>query len=857
MSPFNVRLPLRFLRGSYTRLALTVIALASGVALVCAFDLASRGVVRGFMEVVDTMAGRAALQVSAGEGAPFPEDVAETVRSVSGVEVAVPVVSATAFTADDTGELLTVHGVDITADDAVRVYAAHDDAGLEVDDPLEFLSQPDSVMLTHAFAARRSLDLGDEIALETPTGRRRFVVRGLLEAEGVARVHGGNLVVMDLYAAEAAFARPGFINRVDVVVDRQADLKRVRDGIAAALPSGFRVEAPDERKADLHEVMQSLQMIMRGVGVVGVFAAFLIAYNRLATVFEGRTWQLGMLRAAGVSAGAVWRELLKESMLLGAAGVVIGIPVGIGLGRVLLPAVATTTAISYKLVAGETEFAVRPVSLLLSAALGLGAAVLAAALPAWRAARAPAAETIRGRGVEAPSAGRRLTRLARVLVVGGIAVSVVLQLAMRSPEVGLVATALTAAGAALMARPLLGAFGLVLVPSFRWLAGPSARFAASSLGLGPRRAALTIATLGVGLGCVVWLATIAASFERSVVDVLTGLYRCELFVSSARTAAGFLEAPIDDEAAGEIAAVEGVAAVVGERQIDWEYGDGTIAVNAIDASYFINPEFGRYPLFGGALPTVWEAVASGEAAVVSSNFVLNLGGKPGDSIVLASPRGPLELRIAGVTTDFASPRGAIEISRELYKRHWHDGQVNRFYVQVDDGADVETVRAAIARTVGRKYGTNILSAGELVRHFAEQVRRAFAPFRILALMVFVVVLIAVADTLWASIIERTKEFGVLRAIGVERRYLARVVLVESLLLGMLGLVIALAAGLGLGALWVEATYPYLIGWVLDLHVPYGPIALVTAVTLAVCVVAAALPALYAARLDPAAALRYE
>ena len=124
-------------------------------------------------------------------------------------------------------------------------------------------------------------------------------------------------------------------------------------------------------------------------------------------------------------------------------------------------------------------------------------------------------------------------------------------------------------------------------------------------------------------------------------------------------------------------------------------------------------------------------------------------------------------------------------------------------------------------------------------------------------MVFVVVLIAVADTLWASIIERTKEFGVLRAIGVERRYLARVVLVESLLLGILGLVIALAAGLGLGALWVEATYPYLIGWVLDLHVPYGPIALVTAVTLAVCVVAAALPALYAARLDPAAALRYE
>jgi putative ABC transport system permease protein len=288
-----------------------------------------------------------------------------------------------------------------------------------------------------------------------------------------------------------------------------------------------------------------------------------------------------------------------------------------------------------------------------------------------------------------------------------------------------------------------------------------------------------------------------------------------------------------------------------------EYGDGTITVNAIDASYFTNPEFGRYPLFGGALPTVWEAVASGEAAIVSSNFILNLGGGPGDSIELAYPGGRVKLQIAGVTTDFASPRGAIEISRELYERLWHDDQVNRFYVLVEDGAEVATVRMAIARTVGVKYGAHVLSAGELVRYFAQQVRRAFAPFRILAAMVFVVVLIAVADTLAASIVDRTREFGALRAVGVERRYLGRVVLAESLILGMLGLVIALAAGLGLGALWVKATYPYLIGWVLDLHVPYAQVALVTAMTLAVCVVAAVLPALYAARLDPAAALRYE
>ena len=145
----------------------------------------------------------------AGEDGFFPEEVATAVAAVPGVELAVPVVNATAFTNDESGELLTVHGVDITEDAAVRVYEARNAAGLRLDDPLVFLSQPDSIALTRTFAEARGLHEGDSISLETPTGRQRFTVRGLLEPTGVGRVYGGNLVVMDLYAAEAAFTRPG------------------------------------------------------------------------------------------------------------------------------------------------------------------------------------------------------------------------------------------------------------------------------------------------------------------------------------------------------------------------------------------------------------------------------------------------------------------------------------------------------------------------------------------------------------------------------------------------------------------------------------------------------------------------
>src|SRR5437762_3423826 len=300
MRPPSLRLPFRLLRGHLGRLALTLIALAWGVALVCAIDVVNRAVLSAFVEVVDTMAGRAALEIAAGEGALFPEDVATRAAAVAGVELAVPVVTAAAFATDGSGELMTVHGVDVTNDAAIRVYHVRDEGGLPIDDPLVFLSQADSILLARSFAGPRGLEVGTKLELETPTGRRRFTVRGLIEPEGIGRVHGGNLVVMDLFAAERAFTRPGLINRVDVVVARDWEVTVVRNALASVLPEGLQVTAPAQRKVDLHRVMRSVQVMLQGVSLLVLLAAFLIVFNRLSAVFEARIWQVGVMRAMGL-----------------------------------------------------------------------------------------------------------------------------------------------------------------------------------------------------------------------------------------------------------------------------------------------------------------------------------------------------------------------------------------------------------------------------------------------------------------------------------------------------------------------------------------------------------------------------
>src|SRR5437773_2613624 len=477
-----LRMARRFTRGSAARLALTVLAGAWGVALVAGVWLANRAVLRAFVEVIDTMAGRAALEVVAGEGGLFPEGVAATVGTVPGIEAAVPSVKGAAYA--DGGELLTVYGVDLTGDAPERVYGAR----LELDDPLVFLARPDSIALARPFAAAHGLALGDRFELATPAGRRNFTLRGLLDAEGVARAYGGNVAVMDLFAAEELFTRRGFITGVDVVVAPDADVREVAEVIVALLPAGLRVEAPAQRQADLRRVTDSLRVALQALGLFGLVAAFLITFNRLSTVFEERAWQLGVLRAVSLRTGAVW---------------------------------------------------------------------LAAQ------ARHPSAAC------------------------------------------GLLATALVAAGAALAARPAVHAAGFLLDAGSRRLAGPVGRLAAASLLHNPRRTALTVATLGVGLGCVVWFWTMAESFRTSLVDALSAAVRADLVVTSAHVTSGYVEAPVSEEVAARLAAVPGVAAVIGSRVVDWPHDGRRIAIEAVDARYFADAGLGRWPLARQQITDVW------------------------------------------------------------------------------------------------------------------------------------------------------------------------------------------------------------------------------------------------------------
>jgi putative ABC transport system permease protein len=847
----------RHLQAGIGRMALSLCAIALGVALVVAFRVMNVAVLESFMETVDAMAGRATFRVVAGEQVTFAEELVAQVDAVPGVKLAVPLVRGVAFPDDDSGELLTVHGVDLTHDAAVRLYHVSAEADGIIEDLVFFLNQADSIVIGRSFAESRGLAQGSTVDLVTPRGVRTFTIRGLLDPQGVARTLGGRLVVMDILAAQRAFTADRQITQIDVVTDDGADLEAVKARVGGVLPPGLWVDEPAVRKNVIRQSVGGFQAILTAFSVIAVLAGFVICYSRLRVILEGRTWEVGILRAVGLRRGVVFAEQLKESLLLGAAGVGIGLPVGAAIGHAALPVLTQTVAINFRLPVAPAEATLGFEAILLGAGAGLLAAVAAAVFPALRLARTQPVAALTGRGREVRpatgSAGRTLGLVALLLL--GVGASILAQRALVLAELGHVTTGLLAVATCAIAIPLVRVGSRALVVVLSGLCGPVGSLAAEHLTREPRRTALTVATIGVGLGAVLLFGMLGWSFERTLVSVLGRRMLADLVVSSPFMSAGYVSAPLSEDLLARLRSVPGVARTAGHQLKDVPYEGREIAVAALDPAAIVDPSIGDWPLEPGAVADALETVARGDAVMVTGSFAHQFGTGVGDVVRLGSPNGPRAFRVAGVTGGLLE--SAIIMSREVYRVAWNDALVSWIYVTMSPGAARRDVEAAIARQLGRTHRLRVQSSPEIIEYFAGEVREAFRALYIMDGIIFLLLLIGIGDTLAAGVVERTRELGMMRAVGLPRARLFQLVVLEGASIGCLGLALALASGLALGVFWVEVQFPAMLGWKLDLHLPVAFVASAVTLTGCLCLLGSLVPAARAARLSVPKALRHE
>jgi putative ABC transport system permease protein len=831
---------------------LTLSGVSLGVAVYIAIELSSSSLRVSLRRTVDKIAGKAQLEVMAGE-AGVPEDTVDAVRAVAGVAAAQPIIEAVVRPEGDDEQSLMVLGVDFLGDRTIRDW----DFGEQdvLDDPLVFLAQPDSICLTKEFAARKGLKLDDTLRLETGHGYKTFTVRGLIEPKGPATAFGGNVALMDLYAAQFVFSRGRLIDRVDVMLEPQVPVDEGATRLTAALGPGYTAEPPASRGAEMEVLIENFGRTLTLGSWQAMFIAVFLIFNVFAVAAARRRREIGILRSLGVPRETILRLFLTEGALIGLAGAAIGVLAGLVLARATTRFIAGITEVAFGLTNSGAEVVIDPGVIAVGAALGLFSAVGAAFLPALSAARLQPVEALAKGGFQRVAAGSDRLRLRAGAGMLAVTLVVLLTKATTSFAWAVFGMILINLTALLLAPSLIGPLVRMLRPVMERVFGAEGRIATDTLLQAPRRTSATVLALMVSLGFVLTLAGLTHAFRTSYTIWMNGVLNADFYVTASQRF--FSKAyRLPPEFATEIAAIPGVRWTEEFRGIHLKYqGKRPFLATLPLGKTFRRMEM---PLVEGTREDLVTKVPRGQAIAVSDNFARLYGKGVGDSVTLDSPGGALTIPIAAVVLDYSSDQGTIWLDRSVYLAKWNDAGADTIDILLEPGADRDVISKAIRSSLASKTDRLfIMTAAEMRANIHQLLDQFFALSYIQLVIALFVAVLGITNTLVISVAERRRELGILKALGTERRQVALLIVLEALGISIAGSVVGYGLGTYLIRYASNAISAANTGWTLPYVFPWGLAAGLAPLLVVVTVLAALYPAKLALRVSPAEALEFE
>jgi len=840
-----------YLRRHLFRWTLTVAGIVLGVAVFVAMHIANRSVHSAFADTVDRIAGSTQLQVSSGEFG-FDEDILEKVQAVPEVGIAVPVIEATVETGlKDQGSLLIL-GVDMTGDRSLRQYEMESAEDVIIDDPLVFLAQPDSLMVTKEFAERNGYHVNSRVPLYTIDGEKQFTIRGIMTSEGLTQAFGGNLAVMDIYAAEVVFGRGRRFDRIDLQVRDGVTIGECQRALESALGPGFEVAPPGSRSQHFEALMRSYSMATTISSLFALIVGMFIIYNSFEIAVTHRRSEIGILRALGATQSQVRRVFLLESTVAG----LIGSLLGAGLGVLLAFGVSGYMGQLTEQTAGVAQrvdrIAVDPTLLVLAVLAGLATSILAAWIPARNAAAVDPVKALQKGKYQVISAGENRRR--RILGTILFAVSLVTLLFGASKPAFYLGYVLMVVSALLFAPTLTLLISRAIRPFLRWLLPAEGTLAADSLIQTPRRTSATVAALMLSLAMVMGFGGVTESIHASLTEWMDTALNPDFFISpSANLTARSSTFP--PEIGPLIESVPGVETVQLVRNARVPMHGTPVMVVSVESAK-LSQKVHRVPIAGN-VEDMNRLTGEGKGLIVSDGFQALQKVKLGDIVQLPTPSGILALPIVGIIRDYTDMQGSIFIDRSVYLHWWGDNTVNIARVYVKKGENAAVVRQRIQSALEGRKRLLVLSNEEVRTYVFRLTSQWFSMTYNQIVVAVLVAVLGIVNTLTVSITDRRRELGVMQAVGGLRNQIRRTVWIEAVSIGFIGLIL----GVGLGVLNVY----YSLGMVrrdlggldLDYTFPTSIVLWMVPVILGAAFLAALGPAEAAVRGTLVEALEYE
>lgn len=840
-----------YFRKHILRTLLTTAGIVLGVAVFVGMHTANQSVLFAFNYTVDRIAGKTELQVTVGETG-FNEEVLESVQASPSVRVAVPVIEAVVDSGIPGEGNLLVLGVDMTGDRSLRDYDLESGDEAVIDDPLVFLAQPDSIILTKEFAAKHRIVANSQIMLGTILGERRFTVRGIMRSSGLSSAFGGNLAIMDIYAAQKMFGRGRTFDRIDLGIKEGSTIAGAQAELRALLGPGFQVDPPSGRGQQFETMTAAYSIMVNISSLLALFIGMFIIYNAFAIAVTERRSEIGILRALGATRSQIRWLFLGESAVTGLLGSVVGVLFGLLIAHGIAASLGSLISDVYGVAQRAEEIATSPTLLALALLIGVATGMIAAWIPARQAARVDPVQALQKGKYQVLSAGESRARAIAAVVLGGVSL---ICFAAGGSRVVFYAGYVLAIAVALLLGPLLS-LGLAkaIRPALKWIRPVEGALAADSLIQAPRRTSASVAAVMLSLALVVAYAGMARASYGSIIDWMETALNPDLFVMPSQDIViRTLRFPKEMEP--ELAALAGVQRVQMVHNARIVFRSTPVMIVATDLQS-LSETASRPPVEGNS-DDMYRLTAAGRGLMVSDNFAQLQRLSLGEILEIPAPHGVIRLPVVGIVVDYSDQQGTLLMDRSVFQRYWRDDSVNAFRLYLSPGADVLDVKRRILERYSGERQVFVLTNGELKAYILKVTDQWFGLTSVQIAVAVLVAILGIVNTLTVSITDRRRELGVLQAVGGLRGQIRRTIWMEALSIGGLGL----ALGYALGAVnlyyILQIVHHDIAGMRLAYEFPVSVTLALVPTMLGAAFVAALWPAESAIRGSLVAALEYE
>jgi putative ABC transport system permease protein len=849
-----VILSLRTLLRNPIQFAIMVLGIALGVAVMVGIDIANASAARAFDLSTSAVTGRATHAIVGGaQGVDESVYVRLRTEAVwrSKVESA-PLVISYAISPELDEMPFTLLGIDPFAEAPFRSYLGSGGQS-RLESVASLLTVPGAVLLSAPTAEHyglqpcppEELDNSCRLTLSINGETREVYLTGLLEpSDGLARRALDTLMLTDIATAQSLSGTRGRLTQIDLILPEAFDPQV----LSAALPAGTLVVTSALRSSQVAEMTEAFQVNLTALSLLALLVGVFLIYNAMTFSVVQRRTIFGTLRSIGYTREQIFSMVLREAALVGALGAGLGLGLGILLGQGAVQMV-TQTINDFYFVVNVRGIQIPGSSLLKGGVTGFVASLLAAAVPAWEAAAVPPRLALSRAGME-DKARSAIIFVAAAGITVAFAGAAILGIRTRDLVISFGGTSAVVIGLAALSPLVTVAFMRALGTPLGKLFGLLGRLAPRNVIRSQSRTAVAVAALMIAVSVTIGVHVMISSFRSTVILWLEQTMQGDVYIAEQGVSTTRLDTPLDPKAVDLAKSHPLAEDTVTVRTATVESEHGPVELIAVEPKRRMDPR-----LFLAAQGDPLQAIRNG-AILLSEPLANRLGiTAPAGTLDLLTPAGWQSFSVAGIYADYGSTRGTVRMSLDVYRRIWNDDRVNGVVLFLPPEADSDAVTADL-RSQLKDFPTVHINPSSVLRREALVVfDRTFAITAAMQLITTLVAFIGVLSSLLALQLEKAREMGVLRALGLSADEMRRLTFWETGLLGASAGVLALPTGYILAWILIFVINQRSFGWTLQMHADVLPFVQAFALAVGAALLAALYPAWRLGRMQVAAALR--